>query len=159
MRIKNIFLSPITYTPAPSLGEGVNLSPRVRGQVMILTVLTLGSTILGATTIAGLLMLYQIRQSTDLANSGRAVFAADAGVEWALYNFECSLRAGVPCSETAKPVFSNRATLDAVCYDHCGAPTSCTSLAVLGDSCSGAYEVRSVGTAGSASRAFRNAFE
>lgn len=57
---------------------------------MILTVLALGGAILGATTIAGLLMLYQIRQTTDLANSGKAVYAADAGIEWTLYNWFCA---------------------------------------------------------------------
>ncbi len=34
---------------------------------MILAVLALGGTMLGATAIAGFLMLYQIRQSTDFA--------------------------------------------------------------------------------------------
>ena len=46
---------------------------------MLLAVLTLGATMLGATTIAGLLMVYQIRQTTDFENSAKAVFAADAG--------------------------------------------------------------------------------
>jgi len=54
---------------------------------MLLTVLVLGGTILGATTIAGLLMIFQIRQATDLANSAKAVFAADAGLEYGLYRF------------------------------------------------------------------------
>ena len=57
------------------------------GQAMLLTVLTLGGTILGATTIAGLLMVYQLRQTTDLTNSGKALFAADAGIEFGLYRF------------------------------------------------------------------------
>lgn len=58
-----------------------------RGQVMLLTVLVLSGTILGATTIAGLLTLYQIRQSTDFINSAKAVYAADSGMEWRLYKF------------------------------------------------------------------------
>ncbi len=57
------------------------------GQVMILTVLAIGGTILGATTIAGLLMVYQIRQATDIGNSGKAIYAADAGVEWGLFQY------------------------------------------------------------------------
>ena len=48
---------------------------------MILTVLALGGAVLGATTVAGLLMLYQLRQTSDMANSARAIFAADAGTE------------------------------------------------------------------------------
>ena len=54
---------------------------------MILAVLMLGGAILGVTAIAGLLMLYQIRQSTDFRNSATSIFAADTGVEWAFYNF------------------------------------------------------------------------
>src|SRR3989338_10873566 len=59
----------------------------MRGQIMLLTVLALSGTILGATTIAGLLMVYQIRQSNDIVNSTKAIFAADAGLEWRLYKF------------------------------------------------------------------------
>ncbi len=57
------------------------------GQAMLLTILTLGGAILGATTIAGLLMIYQLRQTTDSENSARAIFAADAGVECSLYDY------------------------------------------------------------------------
>ena len=56
---------------------------------MILTVLTLGGALLGATTIAGLLMLYQVRQGAYVSNSARALFAADSGIEWGLYNLLC----------------------------------------------------------------------
>jgi hypothetical protein len=54
---------------------------------MILTVLMLGGTLLGATTIAGLLMLFQVRQAADIASSAKAFFAADSGIEWAWYQF------------------------------------------------------------------------
>ena len=57
-----------------------------KGQVMILTVLIVSGTILGATTIAGILMLNQIRQATNVEHSLQAIFAADAGLEWELYN-------------------------------------------------------------------------
>ena len=52
---------------------------------MLLTVLIVSGTILGATTIAGLLMLYQLRQATDFGRSLQALFAADTGLEWQLY--------------------------------------------------------------------------
>ncbi|MFH0712546.1 MAG: hypothetical protein V2A55_01680 [Candidatus Jorgensenbacteria bacterium] len=51
------------------------------GQVMILSVVMLGGILLSAASIAGLLMVYQIRASNDAVNSAKAVFAADAGVE------------------------------------------------------------------------------
>ena len=53
---------------------------------MILTVLIISGTILGATTIAGILMVNQIRQATNAQHSLQALFAADAGLEWELYN-------------------------------------------------------------------------
>jgi hypothetical protein len=56
------------------------------GQAMLIAVLSLGGAILGATTVAGLLTLYQIRATTDTANSAKAIFAADTGTEWALFN-------------------------------------------------------------------------
>lgn len=66
-----------------------NLQPpaSMRGQIMILTTLILSGTILAAVTIAGLLMLYQIRQAGNAAQSGRAIFVADAGLEYELYKF------------------------------------------------------------------------
>ena len=60
---------------------------------MILTTLILSGTILAAVTIAGLLMLYQIRQAGNAMQSGRAIFIADAGLEYELYKFyshDCS---------------------------------------------------------------------
>ncbi len=60
---------------------------RSSGQVMLVTVMALSGTILGATTIAGLLMLHQIRQSTDTVNSSKAIYAADSGIEYELYRF------------------------------------------------------------------------
>ena len=64
----------------------LNLKPK-SGQVMLITVVALSGTLLGATTIAGLLMLYQLRQASDIANSAKAIMAADAGLEWRIYKF------------------------------------------------------------------------
>jgi len=52
---------------------------------MLLTVLIVSGTILGATAIAGLLMLYQLRGATQFGQSMQAMFAADSGLEWKLY--------------------------------------------------------------------------
>lgn len=51
------------------------------GQVMVLTTVMLGGLMLVATSIAGLLMFYQLKQANDAASSGGAIFAADAGLE------------------------------------------------------------------------------
>jgi|GEM_PF-1374824 len=58
---------------------------RARGQVMLLTVLIVSSTILSATMIAGILMRNQIRSATNIGQSLQALYAADAGIEFELY--------------------------------------------------------------------------
>lgn len=73
---------------------------------MMLTVVAIGGTLLAATTVAGLLVVYQVRQSSDAVNSAKAIFAADAGIDWALYRlFKPDLEAG------SGPVFSNSASV------------------------------------------------
>ena len=52
---------------------------------MMLTVIVLSSTLLSITLIGGLIMLYQIRHAGDFSNSGKAIFAADSGVNWWSY--------------------------------------------------------------------------
>lgn len=118
------------------------------GQVMILTILALGGTLLGATTVAGLLTLYQIRNSTDLANSARAIFAADAGVEWALYNFSCAnggAQSPCPAAEEDGDSFKNGASVKVTCLGG-GAVVTCADP--------GVDSIKSVGSAGGSSRAF-----
>lgn len=56
-----------------------------RGQVMLLTVMLLTGVILSTASLAALLVLYQIRQTTDVIASTQAIFAADAGLECALF--------------------------------------------------------------------------
>lgn len=72
------------------------------GQVMILTVVLISGAILSATSLAGLLVMYQLKQSTDVRNSAKAIFAADAGIECALYNYnpnDPTSPRGVDCSK------------------------------------------------------------
>ena len=86
---------------------------------MLLMVLSIGATILGATTIAGILMVYQIKGSTDFINSSKAIFAADTGTEWAEYNHFH------PTSTLPSPSFSNGASLIVSCYDANNTLTPC----------------------------------
>jgi len=134
-----------------------------RGQVMIITILVLGGAILSATTIAGLLMLYQIRQTTDIANSGKAIYAADAGIEWALYTWFCTPSKGgcdapLPSSGGRPATLSNGATIvvQKDCFDidgHLLVGINCTAT-------SSPYSVtfRSVGTGGNSTRALGLSF-
>jgi uncharacterized protein YggU (UPF0235/DUF167 family) len=114
------------------------------GQAMLLAVLALGGTMLGATTIAGFLMLYQIRQATDFENSAKAIFAADAGTEWALYSYFKPPQAPLPGTNGT---LSNGAMVEISCYDASG-----TVLATC-DTTSSAYAI-SKGTFGDTKRAF-----
>ncbi len=127
---------------------------------MLLSILALGGAILGATTIAGVLMLYQIRATTDTQNSAKAIFAADAGTEWTLFDYYCDVTStleplsrcvpsgGLPGSprEQAMPpgtvasstqgiaTFSNGAVMEATCYD-ASSPTpntvACSSVSAV----------------------------
>ena len=116
---------------------------------MLLTILALGSTLLGATTIAGLLMLYQIRQATDLGNSAKAIFAADAGIEQAYYNLSCAEDPSKDPCPAESPVFTNGASLVVTCFN-----------AIIEAACSGdeVTRIRSVGHGGSSFRAFEANF-
>ena len=118
------------------------------GQAMIMTILALGGTMLGATTIAGLLMVYQIRQSTDMANSMKAIYAADSGLEWTLHNFF------ITSSPLPSPVFSDTKTSASstmACWGSGGQAISCSSDPLSVDT----IEVRSVGRNSNVNRAFR----
>lgn len=89
------------------------------GQVMLVTVLAMSGTLLGATAIAGYLMLNQIRQTTDVVNSTKAIFAADAGLEWRLYKFfKADGQVCMDCPDGGQcpaPVMTNGSTLEATC--------------------------------------------
>jgi hypothetical protein len=120
------------------------------GQAMLIAVLSLGGAILGATTVAGLLTLYQIRATTDTANSAKAIFAADAGVEWTLFDHYCSMDTppvGGRCpsvtpgtNDYAAPTFSNGATMAVNCYNNysaSGSTTICSDPSVVAAIASG----------------------
>ncbi|MBI5732487.1 hypothetical protein HY967_00820 [Candidatus Jorgensenbacteria bacterium] len=78
---------------------------KYRGQVMLLSVIMLGGILVSATAIAGILMLYQIRQANDAVQSTRAFFAADAALEWQTYDYVCALP-GTICTAPLPLVFT-----------------------------------------------------
>jgi hypothetical protein len=94
-----------------------------RGQAMLIAVLSLGGAMIGAIAIAGFLTLYQVRASTDSVNSAKAIFAADTGINWALYSAFCAYDTdslGDPrCSgaPVAPATLSDGATVLIQCYD------------------------------------------
>lgn len=107
------------------------------GQIMLVTVLTLSGTMLAVTAIAALLMIYQARQSVDAVNSAKAIFAADAGLEFQLFK---SFRSGqCAVASQSENGFDNGAAYAATCVQ--SAPKIVT--------------IRSQGTAGNVARALR----
>jgi hypothetical protein len=101
-----------------------------RGQAMLIAVLAIGGAILGATAIAGFLTLYELRSGNDTQNSAKAIFAADSGVEYALFNYYCPTE-GRCASAPPFPTFANGATDNVTCYDATGVPLgSCFDPAV-----------------------------
>lgn len=86
------------------------------GQVLLMSVMMLGGILLSATAIAGLLMQYQIRQTNDAANSAKALFAADAGLEWESY---CVLRI-VGSTLPDPPAQPNCSSLASLAFDDVG---------------------------------------
>ena len=103
-------------------------SPR-SGQAMIIAVLAISGAIIGATSIAGLLLLYQIRATTDSVNSAKAIFAADTGVNWALYNY---FQSSVPVPPPIPPepnAIGDGATVTIACYDNNNNMVNCNNIA------------------------------
>lgn len=82
-------------------------SGRRRGQALLLVVVMMGGVLFLVTAVAGLLMFYQIQQGNDTANSTVSIFAADAGIERALYHyfygFNPSECVSYPCMITVPP--------------------------------------------------------
>ena len=78
---------------------------------MLLTAVLISGIVLSATSLAGLLTIYQLRQVTDVTNSTKAIFAADSGIEWELYkNFKNDKAPAPACSGGTPEQLCNGAT-------------------------------------------------
>ncbi len=114
----------------------------VRGQVMLMTVLIISGTILGATTIAGLLTLYQLRQSASVSDSTRAIYAADTGIEYELFRIFKTDKYGTCVLRICSPdYFTNNSLSNGASF----------TATVPAD----ASYIESAGNAGKTARAFR----
>ena len=101
----------------PKLGSSIFFmrdAHRKSGQAMLFTIMLLSSALLGGTALVGFLMIHQLRQAADVSSSAQAIFAADAGVECALYNFQagedCPLIVLNECGALTPVELSNDAT-------------------------------------------------
>ncbi len=107
---------------------------------MLITVVMLSGAVLASTSLAGLLILYQLRQATDAKASMQAIFAADAGLEWAFYN-ENKL-VGTPEYKNYDPPISR--TLD-----------NGAKYTVTKDDADPLLPIKSIGQSGRVARAFQ----
>lgn len=130
------------------------------GQAMLIAVLSMSGAILGATTVAGLLMLYQLRASTDSEHSAQAVFSADAGLEWSLMNYYCNTAnppaqcpvTGGADMASSSDMFTDGASFAVTCSDDSDNPTDCADT-------SDTTKVVSIGTSLNSRRAFTLGFD
>ena len=87
---------------------------------------------LGASTIAGYLMILKVRTSSDITNSVKAIFAAETGIEWELYKQSGSLRSSL----YPKPKMTNNSDFKSFYDENTGI-------------------IKSIGEAGNSHRAFQ----
>lgn len=146
-----------------------------QGQVMLLTVVVMSGVFLSATVIAGLLMVYQLGQVTRIVDSAKAIFAADAATERALFKvFRCnnpdqggniipsgwgniSVFCGSAADQTPNllPAFLNDATYKLTIESSaCNPPGTHCPQATPSD----AESVKATGSAGKSARAFEVTF-
>ena len=112
-----------------------------QGQAMLLTVMLLSSAILGATSLAALLVLFQLRQATDAKASTQAIFAADSGIECVLFERIVGTQNYTNCGEGSLIYLGNG-----------------SSYTVIVDTSGGGTKVKSVGRAGRTTRALEITF-
>lgn len=116
------------------------------GQAMIFATIAIGATVLASATIAGLLILYQLRQAGDFSSSAVAIFAADAGTEFGLYNF---YQSSTTYQEAPPTLRNDGVNLVVDCLDDRGDIVDC---GIIGDS--NAVLLRALGTYRGTTRAF-----
>lgn len=94
------------------------------GQVMLLSVLLIGSSILIFSAISGYLMAQRIRLSTDFVDSTRAIFAAEAGLECQLYNLNFADPSNPRTANCAEPLYGGTMKTSASTSVYASGPSS-----------------------------------
>jgi hypothetical protein len=90
----------------------MNKNKREKGIALLLTMIILSTSILTAMLIATIVVI-QFKLSSDINYSMIAIYAADSGVEWQLYQ----IRNGCPPNPTKcvlQPIMSNGATISTI---------------------------------------------
>ncbi len=89
------------------------------GQVMLVVILSLGAVMIGANVISGFLINNQIKQATNIVDSAKAIYAADAGIEAGYYSFATGNNVNL--------TFSNKASSTIKCFDINNNNVACNS--------------------------------
>lgn len=116
------------------------------GQAMIMTVLVLSSIVLSLSSIGGYLMLVRLRINSDIGNTMRAIYIADAGLECEAYNHFKNNDTEGYCADQSRNVFFRDVVADGerfyyeTAYDKITASSSA---------------IRSIGNARNVNRSFR----
>ncbi len=93
------------------MSQIMRFSKKTKGQLMITTVLILGGVVISAASLLGFLIVYKLRQATDIADSAKAVFASDTGREWELWQ---ALKLGDRLGTSGCPSFANGAGFETI---------------------------------------------
>ncbi len=96
------------------------------GQAMILTTLVLSSTVLALAGIGGYLMLIRLRVSSNVVDTTKAIYLADAGVECGAYNQ--TKAGGIDCNAAT---FSYNAGIDPLAHISVTSAVAGTSTSIV----------------------------
>ncbi len=128
---------------------------------MILITIMMGGLMLSATAIAGLLMFYQLQQTSNTAASGMAIYAADAASEQALNEYYHGTPLSSTPTDSATAYYQTNVGLQneakgnaAIYFDFLGKAGSCggSGTTPLG------FCVESAGNSGATTRALQSYF-
>lgn len=111
---------------------------------MILTVLVLSSVVLSISAIGSYLMLIRLRVSSDVGNTMRALYIADAGLECESYNHFRNGDVAGYCADASRNTFLSGAVSDPASFYY----ETVFEAAVPS-------HINSVGTSRTANRSFR----
>lgn len=87
-----------------------NFKKNKKGQVMIIVSLSLGGVMMISSLVGGILILNQLRQSKNIIDSTKAIYAADAALEYGFYQFKGNNRA-------ENPILNNQTQAITKCFD------------------------------------------
>ncbi len=132
----------------------------MRGQAMLLAITLIGSVVLIFSSISGYFILQRLRMAADFVDSSKAIYAADTGLEWKLYQcFKCDQSGQTFCDInsatgncSSNPAVDSLAPLMPSRTNPLTSFVSVVAVSAVGNSTR--YDFKSVGTSNKSHRAF-----